>query len=288
MTLTYSQLEGAWIEGGGSAAAAPVAAAIAMAESAGNPMSHNGNAGTGDNSYGLWQINMIGSLGPARRAQYGLPSNEALFDPVTNARVAVAMSGNGTNWSPWTTYISGAFRRYLQNGIVPNGSGLGGSFGSAIMGSDAGSQQNATLASFTDNTCVLGWSGLGGIFGSTGHFCLLTKSEMRAMVGGLLLASGTLVMGVGAILLVLSFTSIPSAPKAISGLLSSPKQAPASSSSPSASSAVTETSSPSEDIPKPEIPNSTMKPSPVPSGGKSVTSKLSTKTTLIKALKFVL
>jgi SLT domain-containing protein len=61
------------------------AMAIALAESGGHPRSHNTNAGTGDNSYGLFQINMINQLGPARRAQFGLSSNDELFDPLTNA-----------------------------------------------------------------------------------------------------------------------------------------------------------------------------------------------------------
>ena len=37
-----------------------IMARIALAESGGNPNAHNENAGTGDNSYGLWQINIIG------------------------------------------------------------------------------------------------------------------------------------------------------------------------------------------------------------------------------------
>ena len=78
--------------------------AIAMRESGGDPRAFNGNAGTGDRSYGLTQINMIGNLGPARREQLGLPSNEALFDPVVNARAAFVLSGNGNDLSPWGGY----------------------------------------------------------------------------------------------------------------------------------------------------------------------------------------
>ena len=43
--------------------------AVAMAESAGNPHAFNDNWHTGDLSYGLMQINMIGKMGPNRRAQ---------------------------------------------------------------------------------------------------------------------------------------------------------------------------------------------------------------------------
>jgi len=73
----------------------------AMKESTGRPMSHNDNRDTGDNSYGLFQINMIDSLGPARRKQFNLKSNEDLFDPVRNAEIAFFMSNGGKNWSSW-------------------------------------------------------------------------------------------------------------------------------------------------------------------------------------------
>ena len=73
----------------------------AMKESTGRPMAHNRNSKTGDNSYGLFQINMIGSLGPARLEKYGLKSNEDLFDPMTNAKIAYQMSNGGKDWSAW-------------------------------------------------------------------------------------------------------------------------------------------------------------------------------------------
>lgn len=92
-----------------------MARAIMLAESGGRATAYNPNAGTGDNSYGLFQINMLGAMGPARRRQFGLPSNEALFDPLTNAKVAYQMSKGGTDWSPWSTYKSGAYRKYMGN-----------------------------------------------------------------------------------------------------------------------------------------------------------------------------
>ncbi len=88
--------------------------AVGMAESGGNPRAHNGNRNTGDNSYGLYQINMIDRLGPARLRQYNLRSNEDLFDPATNIRVMMQMSGNCTNWQPWSAYKNGSYRRFLN------------------------------------------------------------------------------------------------------------------------------------------------------------------------------
>ena len=81
-----------------------MAVEVAMKESGGNPRAHNGNASTGDNSYGLWQINMIGSMGPARRKDFNISSNEQLFDPAINARAAKRIYDQaGGTWRPWST-----------------------------------------------------------------------------------------------------------------------------------------------------------------------------------------
>ncbi len=103
---------------GFSGSALPVAVAIALAESGGNPGAHNPIGA--DDSYGLWQINMRGTLGPARRAAFGLTSNDQLYDPATNARAAFAISGGGSNFNPWTTFTSGAYRRYLAAAPTPS------------------------------------------------------------------------------------------------------------------------------------------------------------------------
>jgi hypothetical protein len=90
-----------------------VAVAVAMAESSGDPKAHN--PVPPDNSYGLWQINMIGSLGPARRDEFDLENNRELFDPAENAKAAWAISGHGDSFQPWTTYTSGAYKKYLDD-----------------------------------------------------------------------------------------------------------------------------------------------------------------------------
>jgi Lysozyme like domain len=90
-----------------------MAVAIAGAETGGtwSPTAHNPIPP--DNSYGLWQINMLGNLGPARRAQFHLTSNDELYDPDTNARAMYAISHGGTNWGAWSTYLSGAYNGHL-------------------------------------------------------------------------------------------------------------------------------------------------------------------------------
>src|SRR5262245_27387383 len=101
---TYNELVSLAQGAGCSPENSQKAAAIAMAESSGNPSAHNPNPP--DDSYGLWQINMLGRLGPARRTQFGLSSNQQLFDANTNARAMAAISGGCQNFNPWTTFTS--------------------------------------------------------------------------------------------------------------------------------------------------------------------------------------
>lgn len=53
-----------------------------------------------DLSYGLFQINMMGKMGPARRGYFNISKNEELYDPDTNVRAARKLFGSG-NYSPW-------------------------------------------------------------------------------------------------------------------------------------------------------------------------------------------
>lgn len=87
------------------------AVAIALAESGGDYLAHNTRAP--DDSYGLWQINMRGSLGPARRALFGIKKNSALFDPHINA-VAAGQIYRMSGFRAWSTYTSGAYLRYMN------------------------------------------------------------------------------------------------------------------------------------------------------------------------------
>jgi hypothetical protein len=74
---------------------------VAKKESKGRPMAFNGNEKTGDNSYGIFQINMIGMLKDDRKAKFGINFNSELLNPVINAQVAYHMSNGGKNWSAW-------------------------------------------------------------------------------------------------------------------------------------------------------------------------------------------
>ena len=88
--------------------------AIAKKESHGNPLSHNGNRKTGDNSYGLFQVNMLGSLGDDRRDKFNLASNAELFNPVVNAKIAYHMSNGGKDWSAWKGTETSVVKRWLK------------------------------------------------------------------------------------------------------------------------------------------------------------------------------
>jgi LysM repeat protein len=90
-TLGCSGLEQLWTDAGGAPDEAFMAAEIAMAESSGNQY-----ALSPTDDYGYWQINISnGSL--------------ATFNAYGNARAAITLSDDGTNWSPWTTYETGAY-----------------------------------------------------------------------------------------------------------------------------------------------------------------------------------
>ena len=75
--------------------------AIAKRESNGRPLAYNGNRKTGDSSYGIFQINMLGNLGVDRKEKFDLKSNILLFDPVINAEITYYMTNGGADWSSW-------------------------------------------------------------------------------------------------------------------------------------------------------------------------------------------
>jgi LysM repeat protein len=90
-SYSCSALESLWDEAGGNSADAFMAAEIATAESGGNP-----NAISPTDDYGLWQINASnGDL--------------ATLNPFDNAKSAIILSDDGSNWDAWTTFTSGAY-----------------------------------------------------------------------------------------------------------------------------------------------------------------------------------
>jgi hypothetical protein len=100
-SLTDTQLVDLLFAVGFEGKALRYAWAIAKKESNGRPLAFNGNRNTGDNSFGLFQVNMIGSLGEDRRDKFSLEYNAQLLNPVVNAEIAYHMSKRGENWVAW-------------------------------------------------------------------------------------------------------------------------------------------------------------------------------------------
>jgi hypothetical protein len=99
--LTDKELKQLLVAVGFEGKALKTAWAIAKRESNGRPMAYNGNRNTGDSSYGIFQINMLGDLGVIRKEKFDLRSNVLLFDPVINAEITYYMTDGGQNWSAW-------------------------------------------------------------------------------------------------------------------------------------------------------------------------------------------
>lgn len=109
MALSYAELEGLWIQAGGDPSQAATMAAVAMAESGGNPDALNATDNGGkQSSYGLWQVSTGTHTAPS--------PNWA--DPLTNAQLAVQkMQTQGI--TAWGTYDSGIYQQFLQSGVAP-------------------------------------------------------------------------------------------------------------------------------------------------------------------------
>lgn len=132
-SLTADQVYAAARAAGATPNEAIILTAIAKGESGWNPRAHNPNAGTGDNSYGLWQINMLGSMGPARRKTFGISSNEELFDPTVNARAALSIL-RSQGWGAWTIYRKGVHQKWMPEAQAA-ARRVGDNFAASVPGS---------------------------------------------------------------------------------------------------------------------------------------------------------
>lgn len=135
---TYAQLEGLWTQNGGSAALAPVMAAIALAESSGNSSATNPNDNGGrQTSWGLWQLS---------DGTHNQPVSNIL-DPNVNAAQAVKKY-KSQGLKAWGSYTSGAYKKFLQSGVPASTSGITGSTSAQQTGvvSDVGGAIGTGLA----------------------------------------------------------------------------------------------------------------------------------------------
>jgi hypothetical protein len=101
----------AWKSAGLSAGTAVTATAVGLAESSCTASATNSNGATsgcprGSVDRGMWQIN---------GCYHSEVSSACAFNAVCNAQAAFRISSSGTNWRPWSTYNSGAYRSRLAD-----------------------------------------------------------------------------------------------------------------------------------------------------------------------------
>lgn len=97
--ISFDQLEQLAANAGFSGNDVPIAAAVALAESSGNP-NIIGDRGT---SYGLWQIHL---------PDHPELAGENLLDPVVNAAAAFHVFGK-QGWRAWSTYKQNLYVKFL-------------------------------------------------------------------------------------------------------------------------------------------------------------------------------
>lgn len=89
----------------------PIAIAIALAESSGNPNAYNpelaasGGTPQGQGSYGLWQIYL------KKHPEF---QDINLYDPQSNANAAFEVSKFGSDFTPWATYTNRKYTAYMS------------------------------------------------------------------------------------------------------------------------------------------------------------------------------
>lgn len=163
--LSWAAVENYWIQAGGNPQAASMAAAIADASSGLNAQSSRTNP-DGSTSVGLWLI-------PAN----GSPPGST--DPLANARAAVQLSQNGTDWSQWCVAWSD------NNCGENNGTYLGA--GSNALMSLQGQQPGASYNVFGSTPAG---SGVGASSATSAAGTLTpasSSSSLPLLIGGLVI-----------------------------------------------------------------------------------------------------
>ena len=149
--LTDEQLRNILTAAGFQGNSLETAMAVARAESGGIPGRHSDPSLTKDDSYGLFQINMLGKMGVERDAQYkkafgniGYKNRNSLYDPYINAKIAYEISKKGTVWKDaWV-------RSSEKLGIV------GSSTSSQILNDLFGADAVSSLSALSDAAKALG------------------------------------------------------------------------------------------------------------------------------------
>jgi hypothetical protein len=168
MKYSKIQLEALWVSQGGSKSAADVASAVALAESGGDPQSTD-NDSDGSVDRGLWQINSV----------HGAQST---YSVTGNTKAAIAISNNGTDWSAWVTYNSGAYKKFLgSSALVTNpGTSPSNTLSNLVDSVPGGSTINKAASSAASEVSSVA-NAIGWVFSASGADRIL-----KTVGGGLL------------------------------------------------------------------------------------------------------
>jgi Lysozyme like domain len=99
------------------------AVAISFAENGRHDARANFRPGTGEDSLGLWQINIGGPLwrdrqALARAGGWILSLREQLFDPHRNVEIAAAIARRAGGFGDWSTYLDHAYEKHLSEANI--------------------------------------------------------------------------------------------------------------------------------------------------------------------------
>ena len=119
-TLPVEQIRDLALQAGFSPKDAGTMAAICKSESKGFAGAHNSTYP--NDSYGLCQINMLDEpgymLGKERREKFGIESNEALKDPLTNLKAAKQVF-DSQGFGAWSDYKNEKYLKHLPAPQMP-------------------------------------------------------------------------------------------------------------------------------------------------------------------------
>lgn len=111
--LTDQQIATTARAAGFSGSGLVTAIAVALAESGGNPqaqgINRSASGGIASIDRGLWQINNV---------FHAEVSDACAFSPPCAAQQTFRISHQGSNWSPWATFNSGAYRSFTARALA--------------------------------------------------------------------------------------------------------------------------------------------------------------------------
>ena len=180
MTYSLAEMVEFAQQAGFQGESAKTIAAIAMAESSGNPYAVNPADPGG--SYGLTQIN-----GAAHGVGY---ASQTIGNPLEAFKQAFSISKGGTTFQPWSTYTNGMYLPYAkQLGIGGAGGSIGGAASSAggSSGGGSGGSSGSLTGSSATGQAIQSQSPLSAIFASIGN---IFQSAGLLMLGIVLVAVG--------------------------------------------------------------------------------------------------